>query len=221
MAKKFKKGMVVIKLPLEDSEHAQAMKIVKADKDFAYGKDGKQYHQSNGRCTGRRIFNKKDIIQLPPFGYTAEEEAERLRNIAIRNKEIEQENLEYENAQLKNILLEEQKRAQNEFILFKDTWSKAKQIKTPLGTFKVVVIQFEGQYKNDITHCTVLIWLRKQETGYIGYAATLMGIESDIYPDILSRHFSIEETGKTKPEVIGKIFLKIKNYEKNAPTQKC
>lgn len=215
MTKKFKQGMLVVKIPLEDQGQALAMKITRADKDFAYGKDGNKYHQSNGRCAGRKIFNKKDIIQLPPFGYSAEDEAERIRNIAIRNKEIELENLERRQTQLKNISLEEQKRSLEAFNSFKGVWTKAERFKTPLGTFRVVVLQFEGQYKNDITHCSALIWLKKQKGGYIGSAAVLIGIESELYPDILSRHFSIEMKGKTKPEVVGALFLKIKNYEKN------
>ena len=60
-----------------------------------------KYHQSNGRCSGRKILDKKDIIQLPPFGFSAEEESERIRNIALRNKEIELEHLAAQETQQK------------------------------------------------------------------------------------------------------------------------
>lgn len=207
---KFKKGTRVIKLPLENPENALVIKITKADKDFAYGSDGNKYHQSNGRCSGRKVLDKKDTIQLPPFGFSADEEADRIRNIALRNKEIELEQLKHQEIEQKNTLVEAQKHAVNEFKLHKGIWDKARRIKTPLGTFKVIVIQYEGQYKGDIATCAMLVWIQGAKKQYKGYAAILMGIESELYNEVLPRHFTLEADGTKIAEVVGSLILQAK-----------
>jgi len=207
---KFKKGAAVVKLPLENPGHALVIKITSADPKFAYGSDGNKYHQSNGRCAGRKVLGKKDCIKLPPFGYSAEEEAERTRNIATRNKELEIEESVQQQQRIQQSLIEERKQALEAFKSHKASWNKARRIKTPLGQLRVVVLQFEGQFKGEITHCAILTWIQEHDQTILGYGAVLSGIESKLYPTILPRHFSLEANGSTIPEVIGALILKAK-----------
>lgn len=205
---KFKKGMAVIKLPLENPEHACVIRIIHADKSFAYGSDQNKYHQSNGRCSGRKVLNHKDIIQLPPFGYSAEEEAERLRNIATRNKEFELEQLEHQQSVQRNSQIEAQQHALETFAAYKSNWKKARNVKTSLGRLKTLEFQIEGQYKGDVATCVMLILIKPQNNAFVGYGAILAGITSDLYVDTLARHASVEVSGETIPETVGNLILK-------------
>ena len=78
------------------------------------------------------------------------------------------------------------------------------------GRFKVVVIQYDGQYKGDAATCAILVWIQKAKNQCQGYGAVLMGIESEFYNETLPRHFTLEANGATVAEVVGSLILQTK-----------
>lgn len=212
---RFKRGTRVIKLPLEEEINACVIKVVKSDGTFAYCCDGNKYSQSTGRRSGRCVLNKKDIIKLPPFGYSAEEEAERLRNIAIRNQEIAMEEEQFtetkkleEKAELRQTSLEvfeEHKRA----------WQRAKKIRTPLGDVRLLTISHSGKFYGDTVQRVILVMIKRKaleyasgikKQGYVALGSMMVGIQCDLHKDTIVRSYSIEGEGTTIQEAVGSLI---------------
>jgi len=215
---RFKKGMVVVKLPLEDAEHATVIKVARSDKQFAYCSDGNKYAQSNGRCSGRCVLGKKDIILLPPFGYSAEEEAERRRNVAIRQREAEEDQLKYEQEKAKDLAKEQAVGNLAVFQQFKDVWKKAKRVKTPLGDIRIVSITLSGTYCGESAiNVFMLLLNKKQEHGktvFTASGANILELTSNLYDAPITRLFTIHVCGATKNEAIGAFFSTVTSFEK-------
>ena len=211
MAKQFKKGSNVVKLPLENPADASVVRVIRADASFAYCSDGNKYAQNNGRCSGRRVMGKKDIIKLPPFGYTAEEEAERLRNIALRGQEVALELASYQQQTESLRQAECQREALELFAQHQASWKRARRAKTPLGTLRLVILQSPGKFCGEIVTSAVTVLVKKAplsdgKPGYFAYGAILSSIDSSLYNVPLMRLLTTESEGHTIAEAVGNLF---------------
>jgi hypothetical protein len=211
MAKQFKKGSSVIKLPLENPADALVIRVIRADASFAYCSDGNKYSQSNGRCSGRRVMGKKDIIKLPPFGYTVEEEMERLKNIAIRGQEVALELANYQQQNESLYQAECRREALELFTQHQDSWKKARRIKTPLGTLRLVILQAPGKFCGEVVTSAVTVLVKKAplsngNPGYLAYGTVLSSIDSNLYNVPLMRLLTTESEGHTIAEAVGILF---------------
>lgn len=220
MAIRFKKGISVVKFPLEDPELATVVKVTKADKQYAYCSDGNKYAQSNGRCHGRCVLGKKDIILLPPFGYSAEEEAEKQKNIATRKKELKLEQAEYEAEKAAKVQRDIFNANVELFQKHRHVWIKAKKIKTVLGIVRLVSLSLPGAYCGEISHNVFMILLNKtrenEQLKYVASGANIVELASSLHNDALRRLFTIQTAGSTQAEAVGAFFSKIIAFEKDS-----
>ena len=205
-------------MPLENAEQAIVVKITRVDKQFVYCNDGNKYAKTNGRCPGRCILGKKDVILVPPFGYSAEEEAEKRRNIAIRQREAEEEEHKYEQEKAKDTAKEQSAQNLTVFQKFKDSWTKAKRIKTALGNIRIVSLSVSGVYCGEAANNVFMLLLnKKQEDGktiYVASGANILELTSNLYDAPIMRLFTIQVTGKTKNEAVGAFFSAVTSFEK-------